>query len=168
MRPLRRVVRGQLDRLVLQRPLARNSFLCGCLDSTQGESIEHLLVGFGVRKGSTTWISELRHVTGNVGSVSVPNNLIAEVERHLHVGRANEVLIFHNHPHNPINTLFDNLPLPSSQDRKLLLATRYLRPITAFKEALGGGTLRFYLGENGYVREFRTPGILQIIDKLSS
>jgi len=39
----------------------------------------------------------------------------------------NKLLVFHNDPYNPINFLFDNLPLASRQDR-LFLAARALNP----------------------------------------
>jgi hypothetical protein len=161
VRPVRQLVTEQRGRASLSRAIPRNSFLCGCLDVTETETIEHLLVGFGTKKGSTTLISEMHHVRGGTHSVSVPRAILDQAEAHLSTSSANEVLVFHNHPPSPIGAVMDE-PLPSSQDRSLLLARRYLRPFVALKELSGGGTLRFYLGECGFVREFRTPGLLQL------
>src|ERR1700682_5328828 len=45
-------------------PLNRNAFLCGCLDFTDRETIEHVIIGFGQKYGSTTKITALSHATG--------------------------------------------------------------------------------------------------------
>lgn len=69
----------------------------------------------------------------------------------------------------PSRVLFDNSPLPSGTDRRTLLAY-YLRPLVALKSAFGGGRVRFYLGENGFVREFHTPDVMTLLsaDRSSS
>jgi hypothetical protein len=151
------------QRHTLQYPLPRNSFLCGCLDATEREHREHLLVGFGSRRGSTTRIDGIRHESGDPYSVAVPMTLEEEIRRHLGTDSRKEVVVFHNHPPNWLNRLFDNTPLPSSADRAALLKMRYLEPLTALRVFVGRGNVRFFLGENGYVREFRTPGILQVL-----
>lgn len=73
-----------------------------------------------------------------------------------------ELIVFHNHPRGWFNAMFDNLPLASSADRRLLLNTRYLQPFIVLKTLLGLGAIRFFVGENGFVREFRVPGLLQL------
>jgi hypothetical protein len=79
---------------------------------------------------------------------------------------SNELLMFHNHPYNPLNFLFDNWPLTSRKDR-LFLETRGLNPPELLRRILGQGRILFYLGENGYVKEFRLPSIVSLVDRLA-
>lgn len=150
----------------LRRPLNRNAFLCGCLDFTEHEEIEHIIVGFGLKYGSTTKITDIAHITGIANRVGIPEDLREAIIRHIASDHRAEVLIFHNHPHNPLNVLFDNNPLASTTDRRTLLAY-YAQPLIAIKSIMRGGRIRCYLGENGFVREFRTPNLLALIEELS-
>lgn len=75
----------------------------------------------------------------------------------VHADRA-EALIFHNHPANPLHALIDNRPLASRQDRSFMLHLLE-RPKVGLKTIAGGGSIRFYLGENYSVREFRAPNL---------
>jgi hypothetical protein len=75
----------------------------------------------------------------------------------------NELLVFHNHPYNPLNFLFDNLPLASRADR-LFLEARALNPPELTRRILRQGRIMFYLGENGYVKEFRLPSVMAVLD----
>jgi len=147
----------------LERPLARNSFLCGCLDGTEHDTVEHLIVGFGVRRGPTTWLEAIHHELGDEHRVPVPSALVTDIEGHLAANGRREVIVFHNHPPNFLNVLFDNEPLASSADRGTLLKMRYLQLLMALRTFLGRGNVRFFLGENGFVKEFRTPGVLQLL-----
>jgi len=146
----------------LRTPLNRNAFLCGCLDLTDGDSVEHLIVGFGKRQSSTTKVVEVGHVHGTETRVDIPEWLRSRIERWLGREHRTEVLVFHNHPPNALNVVFDNSPLPSGTDRSTLLAY-YLRPSVALKAAFEGGRVRFYLGENGFVREFHTPDLVTLL-----
>jgi hypothetical protein len=38
----------------------------------------------------------------------------------------------------------------------------YADPLLAAKSVFNQGSVRFFLGENGYVKEFRTPGLLDL------
>ena len=49
----------------------------------------------------------------------------------------------------------------------MTLLVHMLQPLTAIKSLMGGGRVRFYLGENGYVREFRTPELLTLLETIS-
>lgn len=149
------------------RSLNRNAFLCGCLDYTEHEMIEHLIVGFGSRYGSTTKISAMAHVIGEKGRVSIPDTIRQGIKAHVESGNKEEVLVFHNHPQNLLNIVLDNLPLPSSSDRNTLLAY-LIQPLIGIKALLGGGRVRCYLGENGFVQEFRTPELLSLLERLHS
>jgi hypothetical protein len=162
--PVRRLLQHAPGRMLdLSMPLNRNSFLFGCFDATADEGIEHLIIGFGHLRGSTTEIVAMRHEIGETHRVAVPTELLDDINAHI-LGRArNEVIVFHNHPPNPLHVIFDNEPLASMADRALLLRARYLQPIVAFKTLLRHGNLRFYIGENGYVREFTAPVLTEIL-----
>jgi hypothetical protein len=149
------------------RPLNRNAFLCGCLDFTEREPIEHLIVGLGHKRASTSKIGSLIHAIGTEDSVSIPQFLGEAIREHLVTGFKAEVLIFHNHPPNLLNAIFDNSPLPSAPDRRVLVS-HLVQPLTAVKALLGGGRVRCYLAENGFVREFRTPELLSLLEKIAT
>jgi hypothetical protein len=149
----------------LRAALNRNAFLCGSLDFTEHERIEHILLGFGQKFGQTTRVEQIAHVTGLPNEVRIPDSLQQAVVEHIHSDHRAEVLIFHNHPLNPANVLVDNTPLASGTDRETLLGY-YLYPLIAIKSAMGGGRVRCYLGENGFVREFRTPNLLKLLERI--
>jgi len=140
----------------IQRPLRvaipRNAFLCGCLEWAEGKNVEHLVVGFGQRSGKTTRVGAIGHSVGSTNSVEIPDTLWTAVQDWLATSSRHEVLIVHNHPFNAFNALFDNLPIASVTDR-----TTWLRSVII------GARIRFYLIENGYVREFTTPSILRLL-----
>lgn len=141
----------------LRRVLERNPFLCGCLDLTEHDDHEHLIVGLGHKHGpNRTRIQAIAHVIGDRGSVSIPEIIHHAVQRHFLEAKSAEVIWFHNHPINPWNRLFDNTPLASVTDRRTATST-ILQPLSLLKTLLGGGSHRFFLGENGFVREFVLP-----------
>lgn len=167
VRPIRNVCRTSSDAPhPLRRPLTRNAFLCGCLDLTQSEPIEHLIVGLGQRHGNTTLVDTLAHVTGSAASVSMPPWLSSAIAHRLAEAHRSEAVIVHNHPRHILNVLLDNVPLASGTDRETLTHT-YLNPALWLKAASGGGRVRFYIAENGYVREFRTPRLLPLLQQLA-
>ena len=135
----------------------RNAFLCGCLDLTETEPLEHLIAGFGRRFGRTTHVKAIAHAVGSAGKVEIPHQTWTEIHHWLDQVPRGEVLLVHNHPTNALNVLFDNLPLASEADRD-----------SWFRAVLGGKRLRCYLVENGYVREFLTPNPLRFIERLAN
>ena len=60
--------------------------------------------------------------------------------------------------------LLDNVPLAVRTDR-LLLGARTINPHQLVSRLLGQGRVLFYLGENGFVKEFRLPSIVALIDR---
>jgi hypothetical protein len=148
-----------------RRALNRNAFLRGCLEATDGHGLEYLIVGFGQRRGSTTTVESISHDRGTEHSVGIPTHIRSAIIGHIASARRNEVLLFHNHPPNWLNAVFDNQPLPSLQDRATL-TDFHKHPVLLLKALSGGGRLRFYLGENGSVREFRTPHLPMVMDWL--
>ncbi len=161
--PVRRACRAT-DRAAqrLRTPLNRNAFLCGCLDYTEHDAVEHLIVGLGYRHGSTTKVVSIAHVLGSKNSVPVPSWVLSAITEHLRTDARAEALVFHNHPRWWANDVLDNAPIPSVQDRQALEA-QLLKPEHVIRRLFGAGTLRFYLGENGFVREFRSPPIRSLL-----
>lgn len=150
----------------LRSILNRNAFLVGCLDFTEGTEIEHLIVGFGTRYGRTTKISRLMHVIGGKNSVAPTVTMQTAVENHIRANMKGEVIVFHNHPMNWLNTVFDNMPIASGQDRSVMLR-QLVEPYMLFRALLGGGRVMFYLGENGFVRRFHTPELLDMLERIA-
>lgn len=147
---------------ILKRPLNRNAFLVGCLDFTGFAELEHLIVGLGLKYGTTTRIVRILHSTGSASSVQVLPPIQNAIVRHLSSEHRAEAIVFHNHPKNPINSFFDNPPLASDADRSVFIKN-FLKPESLIKTLTGGGRLRCYIGENGYVREIRAPQLLDLI-----
>lgn len=137
------------------------------MDFTQDAGIEHLIIGFGARYGSTTKISVLMHAVGNAHSVAPTTAMQQEVKDHLQRNFKGEVIIFHNHPRNWLNETFDNAPIASGQDRTVMLR-QSLAPEMLFRFLLNGGRVMFYLGENGFVRRFHTPELLDVLEHMAN
>lgn len=74
-------------------------------------------------------------------------------------------MVFHNHPSNVINAICDNEPWASPQDRAVALRHTY-DPMILIKTMTNGGRARFYVGENGYVREFVSPDAFTLLKNL--
>ncbi len=152
IRPLKKILKDNSPHQEMSRELTRNQFLRGCLAATENEKVEHLLVGFGEHHSSTTYITAVMHVAGGPSNVAIPPSIGAAVQDWMIREHYAEVIVFHNHPINILNILFDNSPLASSMDRNTMLMN-LLKPEFAFKALMGGGQVRFYLGENHQVRE---------------
>jgi len=146
--------------------LNRNAFLRGCGVFAADAAVEHLIVGFGFRHGSTTVVEQMAHAVGTEGAVSIPEHVSAAIRGYIQQEHANEVLLFQNHPRNPINVVFDNTPLPSGTDRRTLVSFHSDVKVLG-KVLMGGGRVRFYVGENGFVQEFRTPDLLPLLDRMA-
>ena len=142
----------------------RNAFLYGCLDYTKKCQEEHLLIGYGFRHGSTTKVERLHHAIGGTNSVSVPVSIAHAMWEYYGQHEDNELLIFHNHPFNPLNFLLDNSPLPSTTDR-LFLQAHALNTQQVVRHLLGQGRVRFYLGQNDRVKEFLLPSLIAMLDR---
>lgn len=164
VRRVRRAIGAATDRKVanFKTPVNRNGFLLGCLDLTEHEPIEHLIVGYGLRLGSTTKITSLHHAVGTEHQVHLSDAMVSELGRHAAADSRSEIVIFHNHPRNILNHLFDNIPLASNTDRKAL-ENMALNLVQICRRLSGAGRVLFYLGENGFVREFRWPQLTTIL-----
>jgi len=153
---------GKLARL--GHKVNRNSFLVACGEYADGRPEEHLIIGYGSRHGSTTKVAGIHHIVGATNSVLLPDAVAHSMWDFYGQHDRNELLIFHNHPYNVINFLFDNPPLASRRDR-LFLEARALNPAQLARRVLNEGRMIFYLGENGFVKEFRLPSIVALLDR---
>lgn len=148
---------GELIRL---RPFVnRNAFLIACGNYTENKREEHLVVGYGRRYGSTTRVASLHHVLGAADSVAVPAHVAHTMWDYYRQNPAHELLVFHNHPFNPLNLILDNGPLASRADR-IAMQERSFNIEQVLRTFRGEGRVLFYLGENGSVKQFRLPSVL--------
>ena len=148
---------------VLCKHLNRNDFLLGCHDFTERETVEHMIVGLGVRSSSTIRVHTLMHWVGGAHSVALPRGFLEFAERHIADARDNRLVIFHNHPKSSLDTLLDLTPIASVADRQVMLA-QSLRPLVALKSLVAGKQIQWFVGQNGFVQEFDTPDIIGLME----
>jgi hypothetical protein len=154
------LLRGGAGKIARFRPpVNRNGFLLGCLDYTELCPEEHLIVGYGFRHGSTTKVQSLHHAIGNAHSSVIPTTVAHTLWDHYGRHKANEAILFHNHPQNLLYQLLDCMPLPSRTDR-LTLEIRALQPVQLLRRLLGQGRVLFFLQQDGLVKEFTLPSVL--------
>lgn len=164
--------------------VTRKHFLCGCLEFTEHLPEEHLIVGYGYRYGRTTEIERVHHVAGEQRRVSVPDYIRQEIRRH-HFHRSDaEVIVFHNHPRTgnepewfyTLKSLLQDLPIASrpsdkvaapSNDDRMELQHHAFNAVGLFRQFFGQGQVLFYLGESGFVKEFRLPPLLPFLEQLN-
>jgi len=127
---------------------------------------EHLIIGYGLRYGSTTKIESLHHAPGKTGSVHLSNTIAHTMWQYYQQDNKNDLLVFHNHPLNPLNLLADNFPLVSNADR-IFIETRAMNVQQLIQQISDGGRILFYLGENGFVKQFSLPRLSFILSRLS-
>lgn len=157
-----RAGQGKLARF--RYPVNRNGFLLGCLDYTERRAEEHLIVGYGFRHGSTTKVESLHHVLGHPDAVAIPPSVAHSLLSHSKIHLSNEVILFHNHPINPVTLLLDILPLASRTDR-LTLESRALTLEQLVRRISGYGRILFFLGQNGWVKEFQLPSLISLSER---
>jgi len=161
------LLKGKIGLIKLHKIILRNSFLYGCLFFTNDKKNEHLIIGYGDRYGGGVDIQYYYHIVGSEDSINLSNEEIV-------LGQIGSILpkkqliVFHNHPMNNY-TKFVRTPIPSRMDRETLLHQKYLFPfqiIRKFTDEKEG--MKFFLGENGKVIEYRTPAISSIFNLLRS
>ena len=110
VRPVRRLLfLGEEELQRLRQRLSRNQFLCGCLDFTEDQKVEHLIVGFGRKAGPGTWIESIWHKRGEVSRVAVTPAAVVAISEQVTSSPDGEVVIFHNHPGNLLCEILDKL-----------------------------------------------------------
>jgi hypothetical protein len=154
--------------------VTRKHFLCGCLDFTESLHEEHLIVGYGYRRGNTTDVERVHHVVGEQRRVSVPDYIREEIRRH-HFHRSDaEVIVFHNHPrigNEPewfytLKSLLQDIPIASIDDRRELQHHAF-NAVGLFRQFFGQGQVLFFLGESGFVKQFLLPPLLPFLGQLN-
>jgi hypothetical protein len=99
--------------------------------------------------------------------VPIPELVERSIRQHGSSDSKAEVVVFHNHPANPMNLVLDNLPLTSRTDRHALERLA-LRPSQICRSLSGGGRVLCYLGENGFVKQFRLPPLQSVLARLQT
>lgn len=159
---------------ILRYSLMRNNFLCGCLGFTEHLHEEHLIVGYGYRRGRATEIEHIHHVAGERQRVSIPDYVLREIRKH-HFHRSDaEVVVFHNHPRTGdepewfyvLKSLLQDIPIASTADREQV-RHHALNAVAFVRQLFGQGRVLFYLGESGFVKEFNIPPLLPFLDQLN-
>jgi hypothetical protein len=152
--------------LKLRKSMIRNQFLYNCLEFTNFEQIEYLILGYGTKRGVGTDIKQMQIILGDSNSVGISQTVENKIERWM-LDIKNEIVVFHNHPRYWVNALFKD-PLPSGTDRDTMfnykLTANYIFRIFLQK----GGGVKFYLGDNGKVREFKNPRLKRVIQALEA
>jgi len=151
----------------LNKTILRNSFLYGCLKFSEAESNEHLIVGYGDRYGGGVDIESYYHIEGDIDSISISAEevILGQIGSIL---PNKQLVVFHNHPKNDYSDYLGR-PLPSVADRDTLLFQKYLFPIQIMRRFTDGKEgLKFFLGENGKVLEYRTPSISGVLKLLAT
>jgi len=145
----------------LNPDLPRNSVLRGCLYYTEELSEEELIIGYGKKQGQGTNIYSLQHFSGERGKVGFPDHAMLGIKEYVRSGKNNEVIVYHNHPFNMLRGFLDNLPLASLADRRILKTQIFDSPELFIKDLFNLGTIKFYVEENGFVKEFTLPSIIE-------
>lgn len=83
---------GKLARFRYQ--VNRNAFLVACRDYADEKPVEHLIVGYGFRYGSTTKVESLHRVIGVTGSVHLPDATAHAMWDFYGQHESNELLVF--------------------------------------------------------------------------
>jgi hypothetical protein len=65
----------------------------------------------------------------------------------------------------PLKSLLQDLPIASNDDRKELQHHAF-NAVGLFRQFFGQGQVLSYLGESGFVKEFRLPPLLPFLDQL--
>lgn len=149
-----------------KKQVSLGKFLYGCRAYTRKLPVEYLVVGLGHRKGSGLRLARIYYAVGNEDSVAVPQSLTEAIHAHVLSDHHAEAIVFHNHPTTLTHAILNHGPIASRADRQVWLnSLKDLRLLA--KRVLGGGRTRFYLGENGTVREFDAPSLLDLIEAVS-
>jgi hypothetical protein len=157
----------------LRPAVTRNPFLCGCLAFTESLTEEHLIVDYGYRYGRTTEVVKLHYVAGQERRVSIPAYVHDEIRRHYFTHRSDaEVIVFQNHPRtgqepewfDTLKSLLQDLPIASNADRHQVQQHAF-NPVGLIRQFFRQGQVLFYLGESGFVKEFRLPSLLPFLEQ---
>ncbi|HHT9146497.1 MAG TPA: hypothetical protein ACFYD4_12640 [Candidatus Wunengus sp. YC61] len=132
---------------------------------------EYLVTAFGKQKGQglcrPAQFYGLHISYGAERSVQFSPYWFDYLQKHIERISNAEVLICHNHPKHVIRDIFSQLldwsPLPSNKDRETLFRFKY-EAIVRWYTSGNFQNLRFFLVEEGRLREFQLPPINRLIE----
>ena len=177
-----RYVSGKLAQLPndsfikFSQPYGRNTTLAGIwMFLEKDHKKEYLVTAFGKRKGvGTDRPAQFHgiHIShGFEHSVAFSATCLDYLQKHINMMKNAEVMICHNHPENFMSNLFSQIiewsPLPSNTDRETMYQFRY----GGLVQWLASGhfpNLRFFVVENGGLREIQLPPFERISEILNS
>ena len=133
---------------------------------------EYLVSAFGRRKGDSGRRPaefEGLHVShGSEHSVQFSKLNLDYLEKHVENVHHAEILICHNHPRNLVSdllSLIDWSPLPSNTDRETMYQFKH-RAVERWLASVRFQSIRFYLVEDGRLREIQLPSTKRIASLL--
>ena len=135
---------------------------------------EYLVTAFGKRKGRSlrgpAQFDGLHVSHGNQHAVSFSEQSLHYLKEHVDKVRDAEVLILHNHPRYFVSDLLSRLmdwsPLPSNTDRETMYQFKY-ESVLHWLASGGFQNIKFYLVEDGRLREFQMPPANRIASLLN-
>ncbi|MCX6141828.1 MAG: hypothetical protein NTZ35_01275 [Ignavibacteriales bacterium] len=136
---------------------------------------EYLVTAFGKRKGAGTdrpaQFDGIHISHGSEHSVRFSATCLSYLQEHTNRIENAEVMICHNHPKNFISNLVSQIidwsPLPSNTDRETMYQFRY-RGLVRWLASGHFPSLRFFVVENGGLREIQLPPFERISEILNS
>ena len=136
---------------------------------------EYLVTAFGKRRGSgfaRPAQFQVLHIShGATDNVRFSHACIDRLQKHVRDVNNAEVLVFHNHPRNLVTDLLSQIigwsPLPSNMDRETMYEFKY-RTIVQWLASGNLSNLRFFLVENGGLREILIPSVNTLTKLLGS
>ncbi len=134
---------------------------------------EYLVTAFGKRKGSgvdrPAQFDGLHISHGVEHEVKFSATCIDYFQKHIVEIDNAEVLVCHNHPRNFVSDLLSQLvdwsPLPSNKDRETMYQFKY-RAILNWLASGSFHNIRFFLVENGRLREIQLPSVDRVVNAL--
>ncbi len=141
----------------ISKPILRNSFLYGCREYTREEPVEHLVIGFGQRRGRSTDILSLLHLVGDFGDDLLPREVFRLMDEHLAAEEASNIAIFRYFPSCRISTVTPAVPNPSPAEKRFIVKANFFHPFPFLKYVPGAGRIDFFGAEHGVVKSISWP-----------
>ncbi len=154
----------------------RNTTLVGLwMFLAQEHKSEYLITAFGKTKGQTVHRPAQYygiHISyGSSAAVSFSQLSLDYLEKHMSAVSNSEIMVIHNHPgSSPAHFLSQLLqlgPLPSNRERDTMLRFKYESAVRQLA-VVGFKSIRFYLVEEGRLREFCIPPVNRVISYIRS
>jgi hypothetical protein len=157
------------------RRYGRHTTLAGvCMFLEKDHAKEYLVTAFGKRRGRSlrgpAQFDGLHVSHGNEHAVNFSERSLHYLKEHVDKVQDAEVLIVHNHPRNFVSDLLSRLmdwgPLPSEIDRETMYQFKY-ESVLRWLASGGFQSIKFYLVQDGRLREFQMPSSVRIASLLN-